>query len=77
VNVKLYLLVSKPTNIDGPITAGLRFIYSSVCHITDEYMELATIKPDDSCIHRFEFVNDEYKIIFVGFMYSSVRVRKR
>jgi hypothetical protein len=53
MNVKLYLSVSKPTNIDGPITAGLRFIYSSVCHITDEYMELAMIKPDDSCIREF------------------------
>jgi hypothetical protein len=60
-------------NIDGPVTAGLRLIYLSVCHITDEYMGLTMVKPDDPCIRRFEFLTDERKIIFVGFKADEYR----
>jgi hypothetical protein len=39
----------------------------NISHVTDEYMGLVKVKPDDPYIHRFPYPVDENKVIFVSF----------
>jgi hypothetical protein len=46
---------------------ALRPIYSSVSHVTDEYMGSFKVKPDGPYICRFLAQTDKYNVLCIGF----------